>query len=81
MSIEILSLIAQFGFPAIMCVVLMWYCSKLLDKDQEESKEFIQAITNNTMALNELKMLVNQLYLKVEKLDNSKNKNKEGGKD
>lgn len=74
MSIEILSLVAQFGFPALLCVVIMMYCNKLLEKDREETKEFTQAITNNTMALNELKLIVNQLYLKVEKMDNSKKK-------
>lgn len=72
MNIEILSLVAQFGFPALICVIIMFYCSKLLEKDKEETKAFTDAINNNTIALTELKMLVNQLYLKVEKIEGGK---------
>lgn len=72
---EIFSWIAQYGLSTVLCVIMMWYCKNLLEKDKEETKEFTKAITNNTAALNELKLLVNQLYLRVEKLDAGGQKN------
>ena len=72
---EIFSWIAQYGLSTVLCVIMMWYCKNLLEKDKEETRAFTEAIANNTAAINELKSLVNQLYMKVEKLDGKEKKN------
>ena len=62
---DIGSLIAQLGFPIVICLLMMWYINKSNDKhmDQivditnqhrEEMKEVTTALNNNTLALQKL---------------------------
>ena len=62
---NIASLIAQLGFPIVMCVYMMYYNHKSNDKhmDQinelnaqhkEEMREITNALNNNTLALQKL---------------------------
>ncbi len=59
------ALIAQLGFPIVICLLMMWYINKSNDKhtDQitelnaqhkEEMKEITSALNNNTLALQKL---------------------------
>ena len=50
----VISVISQLGFPIGVCLVLMWYISKLLDNHKNESKEFTEAINKNTLILQQL---------------------------
>lgn len=65
MDNEIASLIAQLGFPIVMCLYMTWYNNKSNDKHmeqinalnaqhQEEMKEITNALNNNTLALQKL---------------------------
>ena len=62
---DIGALIAQLGFPIVICLLMMWYINKSNDKhmDQivditnqhrEEMKEVTTALNNNTLALQKL---------------------------
>lgn len=55
------SLITNVGFSGAVCIGLIMYMHKLIEKEREENKEFITAISNNTAAIAELKLLIQQL--------------------
>lgn len=48
------SLVGQYAFPIVMCLMLFWKMNEQ-DKDhKEESSQFAKAIENNTQALTTL---------------------------
>lgn len=51
---EIAQIISTVGFPIAICLVLLWYIKSMIETHKEESKEFTQAINNNTIALTKL---------------------------
>lgn len=51
---EIITAISTCGFPIVMCLMLLWFIKSLLEKHQEESKEFTTALNNNTLVLQKL---------------------------
>ena len=62
---DIGSLIAQLGFPIVICLLMMWYINKSNDKhlDQimtintqhkEEMRDVTEALNNNTLAVQRL---------------------------
>lgn len=61
----ILSWISNYGFPTVMCLVLMWYVKRINDQHKNEvnaieerhsteMKEITTAITNNTLVVQRL---------------------------
>lgn len=48
---EILTAITQVGFPIVACGALFWSNYKSEERHKEESKNFNEAINNNTKAL------------------------------
>lgn len=51
---EVVTIISTVGFPIAMCVLLMWYIKELTDRHQTETKEFTQALNENTMIIKHL---------------------------
>lgn len=51
---DIVTVITNLGFPIAVCVMLMWYIRELINKHETETKEFTQALNNNTLALQKL---------------------------
>lgn len=51
---EIISAIANIGFPIVVCLIMIKNNKDMTTAHQEESKGFIQAIDNNTMVLKSL---------------------------
>lgn len=51
---EIIQLISTVGFPAAMCLILMYYMFKREEEHSKEMKEFQKAINNNTTAITKL---------------------------
>ena len=51
---EIVTLITNLGFPMAVCVMLMWYIKELTSKHQTETKEFTEALNQNTIVLQKL---------------------------
>lgn len=64
---EILNMIANNGFPIVMCLILMWYIKDNGEKHKEEVDGFVTAIQNNTNAITRL----------MDKLDVEKEDDKE----
>ena len=64
---EIISMIVQFGFPAVWSVLLLWYCTKQIDTHKDETAKFTEAINNNTQTINELKIMIQMLMQKEDK--------------
>lgn len=50
----IVTVITNLGFPIAVCIMLMWYIRELINKHETETKEFTQALNNNTLALQKL---------------------------
>lgn len=50
----IMQAITTVGFPIVMCWALMWYIYKLTQEHKEETKQFTEALNNNTLALQKL---------------------------
>lgn len=48
------TLIASLGFPIAMCCGLLWYIYKQSESHREETKEFTEALNNNTLVLQKL---------------------------
>lgn len=46
--------ISTVGFPIAMSCALLWYIYKQSEKHREESKEFAEALNNNTLVLQKL---------------------------
>ena len=51
---DIVTIITNLGFPIAVCVMLMWYIRELTNKHQTETKEFTQALNQNTLVLQKL---------------------------
>lgn len=51
---DIVTVITNLGFPIAVCVMLMWYIRELINKHETETKEFTEALNNNTLALQKL---------------------------
>ena len=51
---SIVSIISQFGFPILTCLILFWYIYNENKNHKEEMAKMSDAINNNTIALNKL---------------------------
>lgn len=51
----IITLVTQVGFPIAVSLILLWYTKSLIDSHKEETKEFTQALNNNTLVLQSLR--------------------------
>lgn len=51
---DIASFIQQFGFPVVMCGVLMWYIYKQDTRHKEETDKLSEALNNNTLVMQQL---------------------------
>lgn len=51
----ITNLIGNIGFPIAMCVIMLKMWRDSINKHEEETKGFVEAINNNTLALEKLK--------------------------
>ena len=51
----IVNLVTQVGFPIAISLILLWYTKSLIDSHKEETKEFTQALNNNTLVLQSLR--------------------------
>lgn len=57
---EILNMVANFGFPAVMCL-LMYFDNKDTRKSHKEEVDTLsQAVENNTMALNHISEIIKE---------------------
>lgn len=52
----IMGSIANMGFPAIVCIIMIWINREMSKQHQEELKSVREAIDNNTKAITELKI-------------------------
>lgn len=50
--------IANMGFPAVLCVIMIWLNHEQSQQHKEELTALQDAIKNNTEAINELKILL-----------------------
>lgn len=48
------TLLSNFGFPIVCCGILMWYIFKLQEQHKEETSKMVEAINNNTIAIQQL---------------------------
>lgn len=51
---DIITLVSTVGFPAAMCILLMWYINKLQEVHAKETKDLTKSIDNNTKAITRL---------------------------
>lgn len=51
----ITNLIGNIGFPIAMCIIMLKMWKDSITSHEEETKGFIKAIDNNTLALEKLK--------------------------
>lgn len=51
---EVVTLISTVGFPAAMCVLLMWYVYKMQEQHGKEIKDLKDALNKNTIAVTRL---------------------------
>ena len=58
--VEILTLIAQFGFPAVMCFLIWDSNRKLEDKFTKLLESNTKALTNTANAMEELKATIKE---------------------
>jgi hypothetical protein len=58
------NLIQTVGISGAMCVGLLWYVHKSLEKEKEENKAFVKALADNTNAIEQLKLLIQELLHK-----------------
>ena len=52
----IMNSVANMGFPAIVCIIMIWINRDMSKQHQEELKSVREAIDNNTKAITELKI-------------------------
>ena len=50
----LVNLLSNFGFPIVCCGILMWYIFKLQEQHKEETNKMVEAINNNTIAIQQL---------------------------
>lgn len=51
---EVITLITTVGFPAAVCVLLMWYVYKMQEQHTKEIKDLKNALDKNTIAVTRL---------------------------
>lgn len=51
---DIIALITNLGFPIAVCIMMMLYIRELTNKHQTETKEFTEALNQNTIVLQKL---------------------------
>lgn len=72
MNIDIMQIIGSYGFPILACVGMAWYVKYTTDKNREDIKadrenhkeemiKITEALNNNTIAVRELKTLIESL--------------------
>lgn len=54
----IMESITNMGFPAIVCIIMIWINREMSKQHQEELKSVREAIDNNTKAITELKISI-----------------------
>lgn len=54
----IMESIANMGFPALVCIIMIWINREMSKQHQEELKSVREAIDNNTKAITELKISI-----------------------
>ena len=55
---QLMEIIGNKAFPIICCIILFWSQYKERERHTEELKSMTSAINNNTMAINELRGLL-----------------------
>ena len=48
--------ISTLGFPIVMCGAMFWSMTKQIDLHKQENAQMIEALNNNTLALNRLEI-------------------------
>ena len=51
---DIITIITNLGFPIAVCIMMAMYIRELTNKHREETKEFTEALNNNTIVLQKL---------------------------
>lgn len=75
MNIDIMQLIGSYGFPILACIVMGWYVKYMTDKNREDIKQsreshkeemtkITEALNNNTMAVHDLRVMIEK-FLEV----------------
>lgn len=47
-------LVTSIGFPIVMCGAMGYYVKYITDKQREERQQMVEAVNNNTMAIQKL---------------------------
>ena len=69
MNIDIMQIIGSYGFPILACIGMAWYVKYTTDKNREDIKasrenhkeemmKITEALNNNTMAVHDLRILI-----------------------
>lgn len=69
MNIDIMQIIGSYGFPILACIGMAWYVKYTTDKNREDIKQsreshkeemtkITEALNNNTMAIHDLSILI-----------------------
>lgn len=56
--------ISNYGFPIVMCLLMLWYAKDTNDKHKEEVEKFADALNRNTLVIQKL---CDKLYAESEK--------------
>lgn len=56
----ITTVISTVGFPISICLILLWYIYKLSEMHKSETKEFTEALNQNTLALQKLSDIISE---------------------
>lgn len=51
---DVVTLVTNLGFPIATCLLLMWYVREIINKHEEETKRFTEALNSNTLVLQKL---------------------------
>ena len=51
---EIVTIITNLGFPIAVCIMMAMYIRELTNRHQTETKEFTEALNQNTIVLQKL---------------------------
>ena len=54
------TVISTVGFPIAICLILLWYIYKLSEMHKSETKEFTEALNQNTLALQKLSDIISE---------------------
>lgn len=47
-------LVTTIGFPIVMCGAMAYYVKYITDKQREERQQMVEAVNNNTLAIQKL---------------------------